>query len=180
MIKRKFFSGTGDQGKTKRLGGQSTITKSSLLIEALGVMDEATSSIGVARAATQSRKLCDILTDIQHHIITLMAHLSASPETRARYPGLNNDEVTWLEQKIAELEKITPPLSGFVLPGDSIAGAALHVARTVVRRAERRLIALIQDEPDIGQANLPYLNRLSSLLFVAALVEDQINTEDTS
>jgi cob(I)alamin adenosyltransferase len=176
MARRKFFSGTGDQGKTTRLGGQSPIKKSSLLIDALGVIDEATSSIGVARAAAQSRKLCDILTEIQHHLIALMAHLSATWETRAHHPGLSNDEVAWLEERIAELEKVAPLLSSFVLPGDSPAGAALHVARTVVRRAERRLVALIEEEPDIGQANLAYINRLSSLLFVAALTEDQTNT----
>ena len=150
-----------------------------MLIDALGAIDEATSSIGVARAAAQSRKLCEILTKIQHHIINLMAHLSATPEARFRYPGIGKAEVTWLEENIAELEKLVPPLNGFVLPGDSPAGAAFHVARTVVRRAERQLVALIEKEPGIGPNNLPYLNRLSSLLFVAALVEDQINAADT-
>ena len=179
MAKNKFSTGTGDYGETARLGGQTRIKKSSVLIDALGTLDEATSSIGMARAAAQSRDLCALLPKIQRHVINLMGHLSAIPEARSRYPGLGADEIAWLEENIVKLEKLVPPLKGFVLPGDSRAGAAFHVARTVVRRAERKLVALSEMESDIGQANLGYLNRLSSLLFVAALVEDQLDAVDT-
>ena len=179
MARTKFFTGTVDQGETSRLGGQTQIKKSSALIDTLGAIDEATSHIGVARAHTHSRDLCGILATIQQHIINLMAHLSALPETRARYPGLGEDKVLWLEENIVELEKLVSLPNEFVLPGDSTAGAAFHVARTVVRRAERKLVAFIEMESGIGQANLAYLNRLSSLLFIAALVEDQLAAADS-
>lgn len=178
MAKTRFYTGTGDQGETSRLGGQTRIKKSGALIDALGAIDEATSNIGTARAVAQSMDLCAILPSIQRHIITLMAHLSATPETRQRYPGLGEDEVAWLEGAIAKFEKLILPLKDFVLPGNSTAGAAFHVARTVVRRAERKLVALSEAEPGIGQANLAYLNRLSSLLFVGALIEDNLSAAD--
>ncbi len=179
MAKTRFYTGTGDLGETSRLGGQTPVKKSSALIDALGAIDEATSTIGVTRTVAQSGELCSILPTIQRHIINLMTHLSATPEARMRNPGLGEDEIAWLEDAIAKFEKLVPPLKDFVLPGDSLAGAAFHVARTVVRRAERKLVALSEMESGIGQANLAYLNRLSSLLFVASLIEDQLSAADT-
>ncbi len=170
----KFYTGTGDQGETTRLGGPARIKKSSALIDVLGAIDEATSVIGMARATAQSTDLCALLPTVQRHLITLMAHISATPEARQRYSGLGADEVAWLEDAIARFEIRVPPLKDFVLPGDSISGAAFHTARTVVRRAERKLVAFSETEPDIGQANLAYLNRLSSLLFIGALIEDNL------
>jgi cob(I)alamin adenosyltransferase len=102
-----------------------------------------------------------------------MSHLSAIPEARADYPGLSGEDVVWLEDQITYLEAALPELKGFVLPGDSPAGAACQMARTIVRRAERRLVALSEQETDIGAANLAFVNRLSSLMFVAALYENQ-------
>lgn len=102
----------------------------------------------------------------------MLAHLSAAPEARQQYPGLTPNDVAWLEGRIAEIERGLPPLTDFVLPGTSLPGGAFHVARTVVRRAERRVVALAELEPDLSQPNLAYLNRLSSLLFVAAVAED--------
>jgi cob(I)alamin adenosyltransferase len=176
MAKTNFYTRTGDKGDTSRLGAQTHIKKTSQLIDTLGTIDEATSAIGMARAMAQSSDLCVILLTVQRHIITLMSHLSATPEARVRYTGISDDEVPWLEDIIAKLEAVVPPLDHFVIPGDSTAGAALHVARSVVRRAERRLRAFAEIEPSIGQVNLIYLNRLSSLLFVAALVEDQLDS----
>lgn len=169
--KTTFYTGKGDRGDTGRLG-EGRIPKSDLLIETLGTFDETTSAIGLARALGQDPALGEIWPTVQRHLYRLMSHLSATPEVRPRFPGLSAEEVQWLEATIAHLETDLPPLTGFVLPGDSPAGAACHVARTIMRRAERRLVALMEAEAGIGAANLAYANRLSSLCFVAALRED--------
>jgi len=172
MTRSNFYTSKGDQGDTGRLGGDARLLKSSLLLEAVGAMDEATSAIGMARALLDDATLKATLHTVQEHFIRLMSHLSVTPETRGRYPGPDADGLAWLEARIAELEAELPPLHTFVLPGDSVPGAALHMARTAVRRAERRVVALAEAEPGISAANMAYLNRLSSLLFVGALQVD--------
>ena len=172
MDKTPFYTGKGDRGDTARLGGKIRLAKSESLLDTIGALDEATSAIGVARSLAQAPLLRDALPEVQRRLSRLMAHLSAVPELRARYAGLSEADVTWLETLIARLESDIPPLDGFVLPGESPAGAACHLARAVVRRAERRLVAFTEQEPGIGAANLAFVNRLSSLLFVAALRED--------
>ncbi|MGC9469206.1 MAG: cob(I)yrinic acid a,c-diamide adenosyltransferase [Anaerolineae bacterium] len=172
-----FYTGRGDRGDTSRLKGAERISKSSALVEAVGTLDEATSAIGLARSLTQSNALTEALTLVQRHIYRLASHLSAVPEARKEYPGLSQGDVDWLEGVIAELEADLPALKGFVLPGESTSGAACHLARTVVRRAERRLVTLAELEPPIGDANLAYINRLSSLMFVAALSEDLMSSQ---
>jgi len=172
MTHSKFYTAKGDRGDTTRLGGNTRLPKSHALIEVIGSADEAMAAIGMARALAETAILKETLHTVQEHLVRLMAHLSATPDARARYPGLHDEDVTWLETRIADFETGLPPLHTFVLPGDSVAGAALHIARTAVRRAERCIVALAEIEPDIGMANLAYLNRLSSLLFVIALRTD--------
>lgn len=175
MSDSAFYTGKGDRGDTGRLSGSGRVDKNSELIETIGTIDEATAAIGMARALSQSTRLQEALPTVQRHIYRLMSHLSAVSEARERYAGLSSSEVTWLQSLIASLEAEIPPLTDFVLPGETRASAAFHVARTVVRRAERRLVALAQGESNIGEANLAYMNRLSSLMFVAALFEDHHN-----
>jgi len=172
MGKTTFYTGKGDRGDTGRLAGQERLPKSGLLIDTIGTIDEATAAIGMARALAQSSELAEALPTVQRHIYRLMSHISATGEARQRYSGLSEEDVAWLEKLITQLETGLPELHDFVLPGDSPAGAAFHVARTTVRRAERRLVAFVETEPDVGAPNLAYLNRLSSLMFVAALQED--------
>ena len=172
MNKTLFYTGKGDRGDTARLGGKDRLSKSESLLDTIGTLDEATSAIGVARSLAQDTLLQDVLPEVQRRLSYLMAHLSAVPELRERYVGLSGADVIWLEELIARLESDIPPLDGFVLPGESPAGAACHLARAIVRRAERRLVACAEQEPGIGAANLAFVNRLSSLLFVAALRED--------
>jgi len=172
MTHSTFYTAKGDCGDTARLGGRARLSKSSPLLEAVGAVDEATSAIGMARALAEDAMLKATLRTVQEHFVRLMSHLSAKPEARGRYPGPGTDDLAWLEAQIAELEAGLPPLHAFVLPGDSVPGAALHVARAAVRRAERRVVALAEAEPGIDASSLAYLNRLSSLLFVAALHVD--------
>ncbi len=174
MGKSKFYTAAGDHGETCRLGGEERLSKSSLQMEAIGALDEATSAIGMARALLEDTALKETLHTVQEHFVHLMAHLSATPALRARYPGPTPEALTWLEAQIAALEAEVPPLRAFILPGDSLGGAALHVARTAVRRAERCAVALAEVEAGIDMLSLAYLNRLSSLLFVAALWADLV------
>ncbi len=171
------YTGRGDGGSTGRLGTSVRISKDSALIEAVGTVDEAVSSIGMARAVCTSQGTRDSLLVVQQHLSRMLAHLSATPEARAQYPGLSSDAVDWLEARIAEIEHALPPLRAFVLPGATLAGAAFHIARTTIRRAERRVVGLAETEPGLGQHGLAYLNRLSSLLFVAAVAEDLAENE---
>lgn len=169
MAHSRFYTAKGDHGDTARLGGDARLSKSGVLLEAVGAVDEATSAIGMARALVEDAALKAILRTVQKHFVQLMAHLSATPDIREQYPGPGADDLAWLGARIADLEAGLPPLRAFVLPGDSLPGAALHLARTAVRRAERCVVALAEDEPGIDTLSLVYLNRLSSLLFVAAL-----------
>ena len=173
MTHSGFYTAKGDHGDTARLGGDARLSKSSLLVEAVGAVDEAMSAIGMARALVKEATLQATLRTVQEHFVRLMAHLAATPDARGRYPGLAADDLAWLEARIADFEAELPPLRAFVLPGDSLPGAALHVARTAVRRAERRVVALAEAEPGIDALSLAYLNRLSSLLFIAALCVDR-------
>lgn len=174
MSKTMFYTGKGDRGDTARLGGEGRLPKSDVLLDTIGAMDEATCAIGVARAQAQLPALQAILPEAQRRLYRLMSHLSATPVLRATYSGVTEADVAWLEGQIAQLETDLPPLREFVVPGDSLAGAALHMARATVRRAERRLVEFTELEPGIGAPNLAFVNRLSSLLFVAALCEDQL------
>ena len=171
MTKLIFYTARGDDGTTTRLGGHDRLRKDSLLMEVIGTVDEASAALGLVRASSGDAAVQEAMLGVQERLIRLMGHLSATPERRGKYAGLTAEDVAWLEARIAELGEGLPPLRAFVLPGSSQAEAACHLARTVVRRAERRLLALAADEPPIGEANLAFLNRLSSLLFVAALRE---------
>lgn len=178
MTKAKFYTGKGDHGDTTRLAGTTRISKSSALIEAVGTLDEATAAIGMARTLAQSKLLHEMLPEVQRHIYAMLAHLSAVPEQRERFTGLGEDNVHWLEEQIAKIESQIPPIHDLVLPGESHTGAAFHVARTVVRRAERRLVTFTEQESSFGEANLAYINRLSSLMFVSAILENALAKGD--
>ncbi len=166
-----FYTARGDDGTTTRLGGRERLRKDSLLMEVVGTVDEASAAIGVARASLSEVKTQTVLREVQERLIRLMGHLSATPETREKYQGLTAEDRAWLEERIVELGEGLPPLREFVLPGRTPPEAACHLARTIVRRAERRLLTLMSEEPSIGAENLAFLNRLSSLLFVVALRE---------
>ncbi len=177
MSDAKFYTGRGDQGTTGRLGGRARVLKSSVLMQAVGALDEATCVLGVARARVQEPIMQEALPEVQRRLYRLMAHLSATEETRARYAGLDDADVAWLEGVIEGLEAQVPPVHEFVLPGDSESGAACHMARAVIRRAEREMVALSEAEAGISAGSLAFVNRLSSLMFVAALREDALAHE---
>jgi cob(I)alamin adenosyltransferase len=169
----KIYTRGGDAGMTS-LGDGERRRKDDLRIEAYGTVDEANSFLGVARAALSEApneaKLSRILAAIQNDLFDLGADLcvpeQAGATSRLR---VTQNQVDRLEHEIDALNADLLPLTSFVLPGGSQAAAAMHVARAVVRRAERVMVALAaQPGESVGAPALKYINRLSDFLFVAA------------
>lgn len=169
-----FFTGQGDSGDTGFLG-EGRISKTSIRIEAVGSVDEATAALGLARSLSKNEKTCSILLHVQQQLYWLMSELSAAPDVAEKFDKINEDEIQWLEKQIEELEKSVVLPRAFIIPGESPAGAALSLARTIVRRAERRTIALF-DSGEIKKSLLMvYLNRLSSLIFILEVFETSLS-----
>jgi cob(I)alamin adenosyltransferase len=161
----KAYSGTGDKGETSLYGG-TRVEKADPRVEAYGAVDELNSQIGVARAQVKQKKFNQILKEIQRDLWILGGDL-ASELVTANVPRIGKEQLNRLESVTDELNSGLPLLRRFILPGGSIPGAELHVARAVCRRAERRIVALSKVE-SINPEVLPYINRLSSFLFVLA------------
>ncbi len=175
----KVYTRTGDQGTTA-LGGGQRVTKDAPRIEAYGTIDELNSVLGIALARGLSRELAAPLARVQNDLFHLGSDLCVLEEDKERLPvpRIEARHVEELEQLIDTLSADIPPLENFILPGGSPGAARLHLARTICRRAERRIVTLAAEE-EIGEWVLRYLNRLSDLLFVAARWENKaLEVED--
>jgi cob(I)alamin adenosyltransferase len=161
----KAYSGTGDKGQTSLYGG-TRVEKANPRVEAYGAVDELNSQVGVARAHIKEKRLSLMLKSIQRDLWILGGDL-ASELVTTNVPRITKEQLFTLESVTDELNSDLPRLQRFILPGGSVAGAELHVARAVCRRAERRIVALSKVE-SINPEVLPYINRLSSFLFVLA------------
>ncbi len=158
----KIYTRTGDQGDTG-LGNGQRVAKDHARVEAYGTVDELNSCLGVVLTHSLPSELLEILVDIQHRLFDLGGELSI--------PGhfvMQDADVSALEQSLDRLNEHLPPLQEFILPGGSPAAASCHLARTVCRRAERRLISLAAQDDTVNPIAIRYLNRLSDLLFVMA------------
>lgn len=177
----KIYTRTGDAGRT-RLGDMSEADKHDPRVEAYGTVDEANAVIGMAVAACgEEAALKTLLMRIQNDLFDLGADLCV-PD-RGQDPGyeplrITDGQVTRLETEIDALNARLDPLDSFVLPGGSEAAARLHLARTVVRRAERRVVALASTGEPVAGAVIRYLNRLSDLLFVASRIANGDGQKD--
>jgi cob(I)alamin adenosyltransferase len=160
----KIYTGRGDEGMTD-LMDQSRVSKTSPRIETYGTVDEANALIGTIRP-TGYDDVDDRLERIQNHLHIIQADF-ADPGSDPDTPSIREDHIEELEGWIDEADAELDALASFVLPGGSEAGAALHHARTVVRRAERRAVDLAADDPVNADA-VAYLNRLSDALFTFA------------
>jgi cob(I)alamin adenosyltransferase len=160
----KVTTRTGDGGQTALVGG-ARVSKASLRVEAYGEVDELNSLLGLARARLTDAQIDDVLGHIQNDLFTLGADLASPAEVDV--PRVSDSFVTTLEGFSEEFLKELEPLKEFILPGGSEAGALVHVARTAARRAERRVVALAEQET-VNRATIVYLNRLSDLLFIIA------------
>lgn len=169
----KIYTKTGDDGTTA-LGTGERRPKYDLRIEAYGTIDEANAAIGVARTRLDDAyaSLDPILSRIQNDLFDLGADLATPDDGRKlEHEPLRivTSQVDRLETDIDTLNGDLEPLKSFVLPAGSQASAALHLARTISRRAERLMVALVTQEPDkVGDPALKYINRLSDFLFVAS------------
>ena len=166
----RFYTGLGDDGTTDLLG--TRVGKNDPRVEALGTLDEATSAIGLGRALADNDRVSTDLIEVQRALYRIMAELAFTPELRPASYEFAAERTAWLETETDALAETVALPHEFVLPGETTSGAALDVARTVVRRAERLTVALVQSGSEVNPHILRYLNRLSSLLFIAARVED--------
>lgn len=159
----KIYTRTGDKGETG-LGDGSRVDKDSLRVEAYGTVDEVNSAVGLVLAADLPAPVRDCLTRVQHELFDLGGELCMPG-----YTLVPDSYVEGLEASLDAFNEDLPPLKDFILPGGSEAAARCHIARTVTRRAERRVISLSHNEA-VNEASIRYLNRLSDLLFVIARV----------
>ena len=163
----KIYTRTGDSGDTSLYGGVR-VSKADGRVDAYGEVDELNAWLGIVRASELDPDLDTALLQIQRDLFALGAQLADPAEkltTHVTKAVIGDEEVTRLEQLIDLLETELPPLQSFILPGGGPAGSALHLSRTVCRRAERRMVAL---RPAIDPVLVRYINRLSDLLFVVA------------
>lgn len=161
----KIYTKTGDQGDTGLYTGER-VAKDSLRVEAYGTIDETDSALGMARAFAVNNEVKTVIYELQKLLWGLMADIASIDQA----PRITNEQVARLEALIDEFDSTLPPLTSFLIPGDTPGAAALDMARTVTRRAERQLWRLSRAEAMAGEG-LVFLNRLSDLCFVLARVE---------
>jgi len=169
----KIYTRTGDDGTTA-LGTTRRVSKDDLRVATYGDVDELNAFIGLALSYGLDKKLDEALTVIQNELLHLGSDLAFPPEDKKQFnvPRIEERHIAALENLIDVLNEVVGPLQNFILPGGSTGAAALQVARTVCRRAERTAVSLAKVE-EVSPLNLQYLNRLSDLLFVMARYENK-------
>lgn len=167
----RIYTRTGDSGMTRLATGQP-VSKTDLRVESYGAVDETNACVGLARVhLTADPELDAMLARIQNELFDLGADLATPPkpdETEGSVLRVLESQIARIEGEIDALNDRLPPLKSFILPGGAPAAAALHLARTVCRRAERDAVRLIEAGEPVSGPALRYLNRLSDFLFVAA------------
>jgi cob(I)alamin adenosyltransferase len=172
---------TGDTGSTG-LGDGRRVPKDHPRIHAIGAIDEANSVIGLVRLESLPDGIATFLPRVQNDLFDLGADLAMPPGTahEAHVPRIADPHLARLDGELERINAHLAPLRSFVLPGGSRAAALLHLARTVVRRAERDLVALMHAEPTVNPQALRYLNRLSDLCFVWARACNRDGADDVA
>lgn len=164
----KIYTKTGDGGETGLLAGQR-VAKDHPRVEAYGTVDELNAMLGLARAAGLPQEVEAVIQRVQNELFNLGSQLAAGAPALLPIPLITDQNVTALERDIDRFELSLAPLHVFILPAGGLAAASLHVARTVCRRAERRVVTLAATPGEaVSQIAIRYLNRLSDFLFVAA------------
>lgn len=164
----KVTTGTGDTGYTGLLG-EKRVAKYDSRPDTFGTVDEATSALGLARAMAQDQRVKDIIYRVQQELYLLMGELATTPENYEKM-GLRMtiEHVQHLEQIEEQLKQEVDIPNKFIIPGDTLDGAALDLARTIIRRAERMAVKLLHDSVIANVEVVRYLNRLSDLIFILA------------
>ncbi len=167
------FSKKGDQGETSLLGGQR-VPKFDPRPDTYGTLDEASSALGVARAATGNKRIKEILLGVQKDLLTLGAVLSTLPEDLDKLKiGIGESDVARIEILIDDLQKNVTLKNEFIYPGETTVSAQIDVGRTIIRRAERKAAKLKADGLLNNEHVHQYLNRLADMLFTLARYEEQ-------
>jgi cob(I)alamin adenosyltransferase len=169
----------GDDGTTGLLG-EGRLPKYAPRLETLGALDEASATLGLARALSRATQTGPLLAQVQRDLYALMTEIAATPGNVEQFRTLEEGRLEWLE---SQAEAITAQVSmpeEFILPGDCPAGAALDLGRTVVRRAERRVAELLDKGEITNRLLLQYLNRLSTLCFALELLENRESGKSTT
>ncbi|WP_029042327.1 cob(I)yrinic acid a,c-diamide adenosyltransferase [Cucumibacter marinus] len=182
MVKlNKIYTKTGDDGTTGLVSGPRR-KKHDLRVEAYGTVDETNATVGMARvAAIGMTRIDTVLSRVQNDLFDLGADLATPGPDAEQYHEplrITEPQVEWLERTIDKFNEELEPLRSFVLPAGTPLSAALHLARTVSRRAERRVAELIEAEPETSAIAMRYLNRLSDLLFVLGRIANGLGKND--
>ena len=173
----KVYTKRGDKGETDLLGG-SAARKDSLKVESYGCVDEASSFIGVARYYCKNKVIKERLKGIQNKLLVLGGFLASDERGKEMMKDqIKEEDIKLLEDYIDEYNQKLPPLKHFILPGDEEVATHFHVARTVVRRAERRIVSLTAQEPYLNPLIQKYVNRLSDLMFVLARYSEEVENK---
>ncbi len=174
----KIYTKTGDDGKTGLYGG-SRVPKDDLRIEAIGTVDELNAVLGWTRAEGLPPGIDPFFVRIQNQLFDLGAELATPVAKKGGQQNITERQIRWLEESIDQHEASLPPLKEFILPGGSAGAARLQLARSICRRAERRVITLAHDaDSSVSDEVVVYLNRLSDLLFVLARCVNRIDGKD--
>lgn len=172
----RIYTRKGDSGTTGLLFGGDRVSKADLRTDAYGTTDEAVSALGLARAALGAGELSELVVRLQRELFVVGAELATHVDRRQKLTDgvtrVTAEMVTALEREIDAIEAEHSMPAEFVIPGETMAGAALDLARTTVRRAERRAVALNNAGGLPNSQVVPYLNRLADLLFVVARAAD--------
>lgn len=162
----------GDAGTTSIIGGQ-TVPKDDLIIDVLGTIDEANSALGLARSLSKNKEVIEIIEQIQQDLITVGSEVASTKEFLEKLPRrITQDDIVRLEKLCDAVSNTIEPITHFILPGKTPASAALDLSRAIVRRAEREMVKLLRVEK-ISKELYIYINRLSSLLWALARIEEQ-------
>ncbi len=164
----KVYTKTGDKGATSLYTGQR-VSKGGLRVETYGTIDEAQAALGLARAVATKDTVKEEIYQVEKDLWLLMADVASLDKD----PSITDDHIAHLEQVIDRYDSQLEPLTKFLIPGDTHAGACLDIARTVVRRAER-LFWRLQAEESVHEVDIRYLNRLSDLCYIWGRVETEL------
>lgn len=165
----RVYTKTGDKGSTGLIGG-TRVPKDHIRIEAYGTVDELNSFLGVVTDQLGDPAINEWILEIQDRLFTVGSSLATDPEKapKMKLPDLQETDITWLEQRIDEMDDQLPQMKSFILPGGHVAASHAHVARCVCRRAERLCVHMQSNDEFVAETVLKYLNRLSDFLFVLA------------
>ncbi len=175
----KIYTKTGDTGSTSLIGGLR-VYKNHIRIESYGTVDELNSYIGMVNDLAKNEEISNQLREIQDRLFTIGSELATDPgkDVKMKLPDLHDTDITWLEERIDEMNEHLPEMRSFILPGGNIASSTCHVARCVCRRAERLCVAMHETGEFVQPLIIPYLNRLSDYLFVLCRYISHINKAD--